>query len=46
MTGEDEVRDDAAERRDAVVQREPVDAEARDANDDDDVDAHIWRAQT
>lgn len=41
MTVEDEARDDAAEPA-------PVEAAAeRDADDDDDVvDAHVWRAQT
>lgn len=46
MTGEHEVRDEAEERRDAVVQQGTVDATAQDADDDEDVDAHIWRAQT
>ncbi|HET7647247.1 MAG TPA: hypothetical protein VFK17_01690 [Gaiellaceae bacterium] len=44
MTVEDEARDDAAERRDAPV--EPH-VEASDVDDDEDVvDAHVWRAQT
>jgi hypothetical protein len=45
MTGENEARDEAMERRDGITQPAPVEAETHDV-DDDDVDAHVWRAQT
>jgi hypothetical protein len=42
---EDE-RDEAAEQRDAAVEP-PAETTVPDADDDDDVvDAHVWRAQT
>lgn len=44
MRIEDE-RDEAAEQRDAAVEP-PAEATVPDADDDDVVDAHVWRAQT
>lgn len=46
MTAEDEVRDDAVELREPLAQRAPAEPAAQDADDDEDVDAHVWRAQT
>jgi hypothetical protein len=46
MTVEDEARDDAAERREAAAETAPVGTSALEPDDDDDVDAHVWRAQT
>ena len=47
MRDRDEARDESAERREAATEPVPADAAAADVDDDDDVvDAHVWRAQT
>jgi hypothetical protein len=47
MSDRDEQRDESAERREAAVEPAVADSPVSDVDDDDDVvDAHVWRAQT